>query len=74
MKLTDLLENINGDVNLWISTSTEDTDCIYFNEARCISPGLWKSFEKYTVKEIYVERYPALYCHCHGITIIVCEE
>jgi len=72
MKVTDLLENISVDTTVWISTSTEDKDCIFFNEYRCISDDVWKTLEKYTVKEIYPEHYKSIYCH--GITIIVEKE
>jgi hypothetical protein len=72
MKLTDLLESISRDTTVWIATSPEDAFGIYFNEVRFISDDELNELEKYTVKEIYPEHYPA--CYCHGITIIVEKE
>lgn len=69
MKLTDLLECISGGAEVWISTSEESEDCIYFGEVRFISKAVWKALGNHTVKEIYPEHYKAHYCH--GITIIL---
>ena len=72
MRLVDLLANINEEADVWISTSKKTEDYIYFGEVRFITPLTMETMEKYIVKEIYPEHYPARYSH--GITIIVEEN
>jgi len=72
MKLTDLLSKIDRYTTVWISTSTSTEDCIYFAEVQYMSKDTLDTLEKYTVKEIYPERYPAI--SCNGISIIVEKE
>lgn len=66
MRLLDLLYKIHEFTTIWVSTSENSDDAIYFDEAGKMPVGIAR---KYEVVEFYVEKYPARFCT--GISIIV---
>lgn len=69
MRLIDLLKKIEEDTCIWVSTSENENDAIYFGDVGSITVGMMRGC---TVKKFYPERYPAKFCI--GISIIVEKE
>ena len=66
MKLSDLLLCIEERTVVWIGTSENDADGIYFGEVEGVTCELLR---KYAARTFYPERYPSI--PCIGITILV---
>ncbi len=66
MGLNELLRYIEEDTCIWVSTSENDEDAIFFGDAGSITLGMMRG---YNVKKYYPERYPSKFCI--GISIIV---
>lgn len=69
MKLIDLLRYLEEDTFIWVSTSENEDDALYFGDVGSITVGVMRGC---TVKKYYPERYPAKFCI--GISIIVEKE
>ena len=66
MRLLDLLYKIHEHTTIWVSTSEDADESVYFGEAGDMPIGIARNYE---VSEFYVEKYPARFCT--GISIIV---
>ena len=68
MKLSELLEHIALDTIVWVSTSMDSDECIYFGEVGNMTVA---KASGHKVSLVYPEHYKAKYCT--GLTIIVTE-